>query len=68
MTKPNEPKFKVGDLVLYKGLLGRVKMVYNIGSFEKNFYKVGRLSDVFEEELSRADWRDIQRITKGGAQ
>lgn len=62
-----EPKFKVGDLVLYKGLLGRVKKVYNIGTFVKNFYKVGAITDVFEEEITKADWRDVTRITKGGA-
>ena len=61
------PKFKVGDLVLYKGLLGRVKKVYTIGTFKKYFYKVGEISDVFEEELTKADFRDENRILKGGA-
>ena len=48
-----EPKFKVGDLVLYKGLLGRVKKVYNIGTFVKNFYNFVKFSTKIVEKVHK---------------
>ena len=73
MSKPNEPKFRVGDLVLYKGGLFKISEVrkhQTYFEFENygldDIYKIGDII-VAEEELTKADWRDIQRITKGGA-
>ena len=62
-----EPKFKDGDLVLYKGGLFKVIAVwsyYNLG--EEWFAQVGDLI-VHADELTKADWRDEARILKGGA-
>lgn len=51
----SKPKFNVGDLVLFKGLLGRVNDVYTVDAFKSYFYKVGELIDVFEDQLTKAD-------------
>lgn len=65
-------KFKVGDLVLYKGGLFRISGVRNAVSEQEfeyygfdDIYRIGETSAT-AEELSKADWRDVTRITKGG--
>ena len=64
-TKP-QPKFHVGQLVLYSGLVGKVK---ELGYYEARCcyrYVIGEDLIADEEELSTADWRDLTRITSGG--
>lgn len=63
-------KFKVGDLVLYKGGLfriGRIRKYKTYYEFEcyglADIYDIGDIS-VTEEELTKADWRDITKIVK----
>jgi len=66
-----EPKFKVGDLVLYRGGLFRVKRIDNgIDDMFFEYCKVSIGEDivVYAEQVTKADWRDVTRITKGGAQ
>ena len=63
----SKPRFKAGDLVLYYGGLFRVGEVYTINGFDCFFCTVGWKRDVPEAALTKADWRDVQRITKGGA-
>ena len=70
MSKHN---FKVGDIVLYKGGLFRISGLRNAVSEQEfeyygfdDIYQIGETSAT-AEELSKADWRDIRRITKGGA-
>ena len=69
----SKPKFKVGDLVLYKGGLFRISGVRNAVSEQEfeyygfdDIYQIGETSAT-ADELHKADWRDITRITKGGA-
>lgn len=69
----DKPKFKVGDLVLYKGGLFRISGVRNAVSEQEfeyygfdDIYKIGETSAT-ADELRKADWRDITRITKGGS-
>lgn len=67
------PKINVGDLVLYKGGLFHINGVRNAET-EQDFeyygfddiYQIGETSAT-ADELRKADWRDITRITKGGA-
>lgn len=56
-----EPKFKVGDLVLYHGGLFRVKEITENG--------LCGIGDVLVpiESVRKASWRDEIRILKGGA-
>lgn len=57
------PKFKVGDLVVYKDLIGRVNEV----AWKDHFgyaYKVGDITGVLESDLRLADHRDEIRILK----
>ena len=63
----NELKFKVGDLVYCDGVLGRVTDI----NLEQNEVTLGGMWTVLCDEnltIRKADWRDITRITKGGAQ
>ena len=69
-----EPKFKVGDLVLYHGGLFKISEVRKYQTYFEfenygldDIYKIGDII-VAEEEITKADWRDVTRITKGGAQ
>lgn len=69
----SKPIFKAGDLVLYKGGLFRISEVRKHETYFEfehygldDIYKIGDIL-VAEEEITKADWRDIQRITKGGA-
>lgn len=62
-----EPKFKVGDLVLWLRLLGKVEEIWSYSGIPGYFYTVGGKVDIPERELTKADWRDVTRITKGGA-
>lgn len=68
-----EPKFKVGDLVLYHGGLFKISEVRKYQTYFEfenygldDIYKIGDII-VAEEEITKADWRDVTRITKGGA-
>jgi hypothetical protein len=67
-TTINELKFKVGDLVLYQGGLFRVAAVWSYYNLGKEWF--AQIGDIITstDELQKADWRDITRITKGGAQ
>ena len=58
-----QPKFKVGDLVVYRDTLGRVEECKpsSLGAM----YIVGQFN-VIEDALRLADHRDITRIVKGG--
>lgn len=61
----DNPKFKVGDLVVYQDLIGRVKEV----TWQDHFgfaYKVGNIIDINECALQPADHRDVTRIVKNG--
>lgn len=63
----SQPKFKVGDVVLYYGGLYRVEDVLYT---KKNgsFYNIGNLVRIPEIQLTLADHRDEIRILKGGEQ
>ena len=68
-----EPKFKVGDLVLYQGGIFKISEVRKYRTYFEfenygldDIYKIGDII-VAEEEITKADWRDVTRITKGGA-
>jgi len=56
----SQTEFKVGDLVLYHGGLFRVKEIT-----ENGLCGIGDIL-VPIESVRKADWRDVQRITKGG--
>ena len=69
----DKPKFKVGDLVLYKGGLFKISKVRKYRTYFEfenygldDIYKIGDII-VAEQEITKADWRDVSRITKGGA-
>ena len=57
----SNPRFKAGDLVLHNGGLFRVREITENG--------LCGIGDVLVpvESIRKADWRDVQRITKGGA-
>ena len=58
---------KVGDLVLCKGGLFRVNgIAERAGIF--GLVKIVLIGDTSApmNQVSKADWRDVQRITKGG--
>lgn len=68
-----EPKFKVGDLVLYKGGLFKISEVRKYQTYFEfeyygldDIYKIGDIL-VAGNEITKAEWRDVTRITKGGA-
>ena len=61
----DNPKFNVGDLVVYRDLIGRVNEV----TWQDHFgfaYKVGNIIDIHECDLQPADHRDVTRIVKNG--
>ena len=61
----DNPKFKVGDLVVFNDLIGRVNEV----TWQDHFgfaYKVGNIIDINECALQPADHRDVTRIVKNG--
>lgn len=66
MSKPN---FKAGDLVLYCGGLFRVRLItQEKDEMGDEYYQVSIGSIVvFASDVRKADWRDVIRITKGGA-
>lgn len=64
----DKSKFKVGDLVLYKGGLFRVEAVWSAYNLGKDWYVQVGEEVVPIECVSKADWRDVTRITKGGTQ
>ena len=64
-------KFKVGDLVLYKGGLFRVE---RISKYETHYeFEIYGFADIYEigdfrvteDKLKKADWRDEIKILKG---
>lgn len=57
----SKPRFKAGELVLYHGGLFRVRE-----HTENGLCGIGDIL-VPEDAIRKADWRDVQRITKGGA-
>lgn len=59
----DNPKFKVGDLVVFQDLIGRIREV----TWQDHFgwaYKVGNIIDIHECALRAADHRDETRILK----
>lgn len=68
----SRPKFKVGDLVLYKGGLFRIIAVRSaVSEHELEYYGFDDIYIIGEtsataDELRKADWRDEVRILKGG--
>ena len=58
---------KSGDLVLYRGGLFRVHNIFWDFKPEKQlFVSIGELLTVPIEYITKADWRDVAKITKGG--
>ena len=66
----SESKFKVGDLVLYKGGLFRIERIRKYETYHEferyglsDIYDIGDISAT-EDHLTKTDWRDITRIIK----
>lgn len=60
------PKFHIGDKVLFHGglfIITGVNPWNDMGSYFT--YNIGSISNVAENQLKMADWRDITKITKG---
>lgn len=63
-------KFKVGDLVLYKGGLFRVERIRKYETYYE--FEIYGLADIYEigdfrvteDELKKADWRDKTKILR----
>lgn len=61
----DKPKFNVGDLVVYRKLLGRVTDIYKHNGIASYYYNVGDITDIMEEDITKADFRDENRILRG---
>jgi hypothetical protein len=59
-----EPKYKVGDLVLYDDMLGHITEVIEDSDKWLHLYRVGKHFPLVREDcLSSPDWRDILKIS-----
>lgn len=58
---------KKGDLVLYKGGLFRVAALWSVANLGQDWYAQVGDEVVHIDDIQKADWRDVAKITKGGS-
>lgn len=60
----SQPKFKIGDLVMFDDLIGKVTEVIIDEDKWLHLYRVGNHTPlIYEYYLRKATWRDIVKIT-----